>query len=701
MGEHKQIRGVRQGCPLSPLLFNLYLNIILHTLPKVCAFTESDTIHSYIDDILIQSNSPHIIQKVYTFFHTTARQLGLDMNTDKTELHAMNNIPHIELRIDRTTTLSTKDTNGKPHTHYKYLGIHLFTEDSPRLLHTLLINETNSYFNNLQSLPLTQSEYISLINTVLIPTLQYRLLAHNIHITQLHSIQSLIWRRLCQLGHLSSVTSPKVIYQRRPLNGLGLKHFLYAYHVQNVNQATRFLSGEGPASSRQTICSTLLSPKTNFLQEALVDSCYALNLLIHGFGPWNPCPVSALSPGANIYVDFQVVGPCLGTVSEIQGKKAKVDFSGYSAEIADKHNFSFSYPHSNPKPISHFSLSELSPTTNANQSLSASAPAPPFSTAISDMSSLGAIVHLPATHHVLLPSDLLSWNCTGALELLQDPLSSSAAWTYLDGSASFPHFGSAFAVFEGLNAHSCNVIASVSPLQSSGGSEFWALHLKLHHLQTHPNPNPLQFVLCDNANVVDCYRLAKHPDFNLFHKHPSGHWIKSFRSAIVQLSAQGVRVEVRWIKAHTAFKGNEIADAFAKWASFAILPTSLILPPPQKGSITWQGMPVLGKRTQKSYSHLLPKHMHTDIKLPESYDWFQSTSWFWSLPFKWSAGIFCTKGYNPHFRMEKHPCPATPSDLHATSSFVLLHVPPHPPLCPLRHAYSWASQKTKSPRHKE
>ena len=89
------------------------------------------------------------------------------MNTDKTKLHAMNNIPHIELRIDQTTTLSTKDRNGKPHTHYKYLGIHLFTEDSPRLLHTVLINERNSYFNNLQSLPLTNSEYISPINTLI------------------------------------------------------------------------------------------------------------------------------------------------------------------------------------------------------------------------------------------------------------------------------------------------------------------------------------------------------------------------------------------------------------------------------------------------------------------------------------------------------------------------------------------------------
>ena len=53
-----------------------------------------------------------------------------------------------------------------------------------------------------------------------------------------------------------------------------------------------------------------------------------------------------------MYVDFQVVGPCLGTVSEIQGKKATVNFSGFSAEIADKHNFSFSSPCSIPKPIS-------------------------------------------------------------------------------------------------------------------------------------------------------------------------------------------------------------------------------------------------------------------------------------------------------------------------------------------------------------
>ena len=102
----------------------------------------------------------------------------------------------------------------------------------------------------------------------------------------------------------------------------------------------------------------------------------------------------------------------------------------------------------------------------------------------------------------------------------------------------------------------------------------------LTHSNHKPSPNHC-ISYCDNANVVDCFRLAKCPEFNLFHKHPSGLWIKSYRSSVAILLTQGIRVEVRWIKAHTGFKGNEIAGAFAKWASYAISPTSLYPPPPQ------------------------------------------------------------------------------------------------------------------------
>ena len=227
-----------------------------------------------------------------------------------------------------------------------------------------------------------------------------------------------------------------------------------------------------------------------------------------------------------------------------------------------------------------------------------------------------------AVQRILQPCDLLSWGCTGAVELLQDPQSSSATWTYLDGSASPPHFGSAFVDVNNINSHSCKTTASPSPLSLSGGSEFWAVHIKLHSLKSQSPVTALCLVLCDNANVVDCSALAKRSDFNQFHNHPSGHWIKSFCHSINQLLAQGTRVELRWSKAHTGFRGHEIAGAFAKWASLAILLSSLRLPPPPKRSITFQGIPLLGKITQKFYSNILQKHMHNDIKLHESFDWF-------------------------------------------------------------------------------
>ena len=119
--------------------------------------------------------------------------------------------------------------------------------------------------------------------------------------------------------------------------------------------------------------------------------------------------------------------------------------------------------------------------------------------------------------------------------------------------------------------------------------------------------------------MVDCSAVAKRSDFNQFHSHPSGHWIKSFCHSINQLLAQGTRVELRWSKAHTGFRGHEIAGAFAKWASLAILLSSFRLPPPPKGNITFQGIPLLGQITQKFYSNI---HMHNDIKLHESFDWF-------------------------------------------------------------------------------
>ena len=126
------------------------------------------------------------------------------------------------------------------------------------------------------------------------------MLAHNQHISQLHLVPDLEKALSVRPPVLSDVAQRCVL--KKSVGDLDLKHFLFSYHTQNVNQALRFLSDEGPVGSIPLICHTLFSLKTNHLWESLADSCYAhaLHLGANGFGPWSPCPVSQTrtrSPG--------------------------------------------------------------------------------------------------------------------------------------------------------------------------------------------------------------------------------------------------------------------------------------------------------------------------------------------------------------------------------------------------------------------
>ena len=129
--------------------------------------------------------------------------------------------------------------------------------------------------------------------------------------------------------------------------------------------------------------------------------------------------------------------PALAPYQVHRAKKAKVDFFDLSVHTSDRQNFSFSDPLSAAKPISHFLPSRLSPTPISNEQLSAPPVKPPFNTTISKMSREGAIIHLHSTHYDLQSADLLSWDCS-TLQMLQDPLSPLATWSYLDRLASSP-----------------------------------------------------------------------------------------------------------------------------------------------------------------------------------------------------------------------------------------------------------------------
>lgn len=127
-------KGTRQGCPLSPLLFNLAietLSRILNSPAGISDITVGDqTVRSalFADDILLFLSNPlSDFDTLRDLFAVLRLSSGFRINYDKSEVLALNPRMSIKWQVSSPFTLAT---------HYiTYLGIHIGRE--PSYLYTL------------------------------------------------------------------------------------------------------------------------------------------------------------------------------------------------------------------------------------------------------------------------------------------------------------------------------------------------------------------------------------------------------------------------------------------------------------------------------------------------------------------------------------------------------------------------------------
>merc|ERR1712139_63520 len=98
--------GIRQGCPLSPYLFVVFLSVLMHDVKQELAvrFPQINIhnpyhVHSsnmqlidmiYADDILLYSRSTVVLQEFLTTLQKHAAFYNMRLNLDKTTLLHMN-----------------------------------------------------------------------------------------------------------------------------------------------------------------------------------------------------------------------------------------------------------------------------------------------------------------------------------------------------------------------------------------------------------------------------------------------------------------------------------------------------------------------------------------------------------------------------------------------------------------------------------
>ena len=86
--------GVKQGCNLSPLLFNLFINDIHDAFDSSCHPVSLDSSRlntlAFADDIVLMSETPAGLQNALNIIQTYCEKCGLKINCDKTKIVEFN-----------------------------------------------------------------------------------------------------------------------------------------------------------------------------------------------------------------------------------------------------------------------------------------------------------------------------------------------------------------------------------------------------------------------------------------------------------------------------------------------------------------------------------------------------------------------------------------------------------------------------------
>ena len=179
------------------------------------------------------------------------------------------------------------------------------------------------------------------VNLQLIPTLQYRLMAHQLDQSQLKCLQHIIWKNIAidhdpeKRNRISRLVSNKDKYTSRPHGGLDLRHFQHCLNISTVDSAIRYLNNEGPDETNQNFRQAALGLESSMVLKLVSVACHSLHLRFNITSSEINTPPHLLQKHDQAYVRFTTYCRNRGTKWGNKQRHQNIDLGIHRGIVTD------------------------------------------------------------------------------------------------------------------------------------------------------------------------------------------------------------------------------------------------------------------------------------------------------------------------------------------------------------------------------